>query len=181
MKPGPGTTADRRAGASEPGRLCAAAAGRFSQADCPRHPAPAIPGDIGRRRVQGGSGSNGARMTAIAFSLLYKFRVHLPALPSQGHTEAMVRAAERRARWERWRARYEADVALEARLGRARFRLQAAKTERAWAVVSAHRDGLSDLAVVELDVGDAAVVSGGFRPGSACGHADLIAFERGTQ
>ncbi|MDQ2875888.1 MAG: hypothetical protein M3Y33_14305 [Actinomycetota bacterium] len=55
----------------------------------------------------------------------------------------MVRAAERRARWERWRARYEADVALEARLGRARFRLQAAKAERAWAVVSAHRDGLS--------------------------------------
>jgi len=32
---------------------------------------------------------------------------------------------------------------MEARLRRARFRLEAAKVERAWAVVSAHRDGLS--------------------------------------
>jgi hypothetical protein len=56
---------------------------------------------------------------------------------------AMVRTAELGARWERWQARYGADLPLEARLRRARFRLEAAKVERAWAVVSAHRDGLS--------------------------------------
>ncbi len=55
----------------------------------------------------------------------------------------MVRTAELHARWDRWKARYEADLPLEARLRRARFRLEAAKAERAWAVVSAHRDGLS--------------------------------------
>ena len=55
----------------------------------------------------------------------------------------MVRTAELHARWDRWRARYEADLPLEARLRRSRFRLEAAKAERVWAVVSAHRDGLS--------------------------------------
>jgi len=55
----------------------------------------------------------------------------------------MVRTAELHARWDRRRARYEADIPMEARLRRARFRLEAAKVERAWAVVSAHRDGLS--------------------------------------
>lgn len=55
----------------------------------------------------------------------------------------MVRTAELHARWDRWRARYEADLPLEARLGRARFRYEAAKVERAWAVVSAHAAGLS--------------------------------------
>jgi hypothetical protein len=55
----------------------------------------------------------------------------------------MVRTAELPARWDRWRARYEADVPLEARLRRARFRYEAAKVERAWAIVSAHRGGLS--------------------------------------
>lgn len=55
----------------------------------------------------------------------------------------MVRTAELHARWERWRVRYEADVPLEARLRRARFRYEAAKIERAWAIVSAHRVGLS--------------------------------------
>jgi hypothetical protein len=43
----------------------------------------------------------------------------------------MATAAELRARWDRWRARYEADIPLEARLRRARFRLEAAKVERA--------------------------------------------------
>ncbi|MGH3199669.1 MAG: hypothetical protein ACRDOH_06890 [Streptosporangiaceae bacterium] len=62
----------------------------------------------------------------------------------------MVSAAERRARWDRWQARYEADVPLEARLRRARFRLQAARVERAWAVVSAHRDGLSVRKIAEV-------------------------------
>jgi len=55
----------------------------------------------------------------------------------------MATDAELRARWDRRRARYGADIPLEARLRRARFRLEAAKVERAWAVVSAHRDGLS--------------------------------------
>jgi hypothetical protein len=61
----------------------------------------------------------------------------------------MATAAELRARWDRWWARYEADVPLEARLRRARFRLEAAKVERAWAVVSAHRDGLSVRKIAE--------------------------------
>ena len=55
----------------------------------------------------------------------------------------MVRTAELHARWDRWRARYEADLPLEARLRRAQFRYEAAKVERAWAVVSAHAAGLS--------------------------------------
>jgi hypothetical protein len=55
----------------------------------------------------------------------------------------MTTTAELHARWDRQRARYKADVPLEARLRRARFRLEAAKVERAWAVVSAHREGLS--------------------------------------
>ena len=55
----------------------------------------------------------------------------------------MVRTAELHARWDRQRARYEADLPLEARLRRARFRYEAAKAERAWAVVSAHKAGLS--------------------------------------
>jgi multidrug efflux pump subunit AcrA (membrane-fusion protein) len=61
----------------------------------------------------------------------------------------MVRTAELRARWDRQRARYQADVSLEARLRRARFRLEAAKVERAWAVVSAQRDGLSVRKIAE--------------------------------
>jgi hypothetical protein len=55
----------------------------------------------------------------------------------------MVRTAELHARWDRRRARYKADLPLEARLRRARFRYEAAKVERAWAAVSAHAAGLS--------------------------------------
>lgn len=63
---------------------------------------------------------------------------------------AVVRTAELHARWDRWQARYEAYLPLEARLRRARFRLQAAKVERAWAVVSAHSNGLSVRKIAEV-------------------------------
>lgn len=55
----------------------------------------------------------------------------------------MVRTAELHARWDRRRARYQADLPLEARLRRASFRYETAKVERAWVSVSAHAAGLS--------------------------------------